>query len=44
MCEWACASLDGKKIYNLSDTVDDAIIKSDKLLEKGIKTIVIRID
>ncbi len=40
---WACASLDGRHIYNLSDTVDEAIAKSEKLAEKGIMTIVIRI-
>ena len=40
---WACASLDGRHIYNLSDTVDEAIRKSEKLAEKGILTIVIRI-
>lgn len=40
---WACATLDGKKIYNLSDTADEAIQKSEELAKKGIITIVIRV-
>lgn len=40
---WACASLDGKHIYNLSDTVDEAIEKSEKLAEQGKITIVIEV-
>mgnify|MGYP000459228609 CR=1 FL=1 len=41
--EWACASLDGKRIYNLSTTVDESTNKSEKLAEQGILTIVIRV-
>jgi hypothetical protein len=40
---WACASLDGKKIYNLSNTAGEAIAKSDKLAKRGLLTIVRRI-
>jgi hypothetical protein len=41
--EWACASLDGKRIYNSSTTVDEAISKSEKLAKQGVLTIVKRI-
>ena len=41
---WACASLDGKHIYNLSDTADEAIEKSEMLAEKGKLTIVIEVE
>ena len=40
---WGCASLNGKKIYNLSNTVEEAIAKSEKLAKKGLLTIVIKI-
>lgn len=33
---WACATLDGKKIYNLSDTADEAIQNSEELAKKAL--------
>lgn len=41
---WACASLDGKRIYNTSDTADEAIEKSKKLATQGKITIVIKVE
>jgi excisionase family DNA binding protein len=41
--EWACASLDGKRIYNTSKTADMAIAKSSVLEAEGIKSIIIRV-
>ena len=40
---WACASLDGKHIYNLSDKVDEEIEKSEELADSGKIKIVIEV-